>query len=107
MTAQAMSAETATRNKTEPGMPALLSGQICLDQMRKENADAAQGDKRNHKLRHDARLDNMQKLPRNCEALVRQLELPHFLHPSQAIVAIKIFNERPHDRTPLLVASER
>ena len=32
---------------------------------------------------------------------VRQFVLPHFLQPSQAIFAIKTFDECPHDRTPL------
>ena len=38
---------------------------------------------------------------------MRQLVLPHFLQASQAILTINIFDERPHDRTPLLVSRGR
>jgi hypothetical protein len=38
---------------------------------------------------------------------VRQLVLPHFLQASQAILTINIFDERPHDSTPLLVNGGR
>jgi hypothetical protein len=36
---------------------------------------------------------------------VRQLVFAHFLQTCQAIIAVKVFDEYPHDRTPLFVAN--
>lgn len=49
-----------------------------------------------------ARKDRRRRVGRDRYPLMRQLQLPHFVHPGQAVFAVQVVEKCPHDKSPSL-----